>query len=79
MGLLFNDALYDAFGTWALGYIPYGGADFGEVHAVARSIGAGDDAVFHKVWIDFRDRLGERAQEQVARPPDAPWVTAALF
>ncbi|WP_256476592.1 hypothetical protein [Siccirubricoccus soli] len=32
---LFADELHDAFGTWPLAYLPRGGADFGEVAAVA--------------------------------------------
>ena len=39
MGLLFHDHLHDEFGTWPLAYIPYGGADFGEIAAVARQVG----------------------------------------
>jgi hypothetical protein len=35
VGVLFKDDLLDRFGTWALGYSPYGGADFGEIQAVA--------------------------------------------
>ena len=31
MGLIFKDKLHDEFGTWPLAYIPYGGADFGEI------------------------------------------------
>jgi len=31
--LLFADKLHRKLGTWSLAYIPYGGADFGEVSA----------------------------------------------
>ncbi len=31
----FADAVHDEFGSWALGFAPYGGADVGEVLAVA--------------------------------------------
>ncbi len=61
MGILFKDALQDQFGTWPLGYIPYGGADFGEVLAVANAVGDGDDAAFFQTWCDAGDRLGDRA------------------
>ena len=44
MGLIFKDDLHNEFGTWPLAYIPYGGADFGEVAAVARAVGEGDDS-----------------------------------
>jgi pimeloyl-ACP methyl ester carboxylesterase len=62
MGLLFKDELQDAFGTWALGYIPFGGADYGEIQAVARTVGDGDDTVFYNAWMDAGDRLAERAR-----------------
>jgi hypothetical protein len=39
MGLIFKDDFHDEFGTWPIAYIPYGGADFGEMQAVARAIG----------------------------------------
>ncbi|HEY1883394.1 MAG TPA: alpha/beta fold hydrolase [Candidatus Cybelea sp.] len=67
MGLLFKDELQDSFGTWALGYIPYGGADFGEVQAVARSVGDGDDEAFYTAWTYAGDRLVERAKESLAK------------
>ena len=31
MGLVFKDDFHDEFGTWPIAYIPYGGADLGEV------------------------------------------------
>ncbi|MGB6522373.1 MAG: hypothetical protein WBE83_11440 [Candidatus Cybelea sp.] len=67
MGLLFKDALHDSFGTWALGYIPYGGADFGEVQAVARTVGEGDDGAFYEAWTGTDDRLVERGKEALAK------------
>jgi len=39
MGVLFGDGFLDGFGTWPLGYIRYGGPDFGEFTAVAKAIG----------------------------------------
>ena len=33
--MLFRNELHEDFGSWPLAYIPYGGADFGEVRAVA--------------------------------------------
>ena len=67
MGLLFKDDLHDSFGTWALGYIPYGGADFGEVQAVARTVGEGDDGAFYEAWTGAGDRLVERGKEALAK------------
>lgn len=57
MTLLFRDEQHDEFGTWALAYIPYGGADFGEIQAVAGAVGTGDDDAFHRAWVDLGDRL----------------------
>jgi hypothetical protein len=42
MGLLFQDNLFDQFGGWPIAYIPYGGADFGEIVAVAKAVAGGD-------------------------------------
>ena len=57
MGLLLEDPLLDGFMSWALGYAPYGGGDVGEIVAIARAIGAGDDTVYHDAWIEAADRL----------------------
>lgn len=64
--VLFKDALHDQFAGLALGFIPYGGADFGEILAVARAVGDGDDAAYYKAWSDAGDRLVERAQAELA-------------
>ncbi len=64
---LFKDELHDDFGTWPLGYIPYGGADFGEVAAVAEAIGDGDDAAFHAAWMAAGDRMLAEAGDVLAR------------
>lgn len=63
MGILFKDELHDAFGTWPLGYIPFGGADFGEVLAVARTVGEGDNDAYYRAWTAAGDRLAEQAHE----------------
>ena len=57
MTLIFKDALHDEFGTWPLAYIPYGGADFGELAAVARTVGDGDDSAFYQAWVAAADRM----------------------
>jgi hypothetical protein len=51
MGLLFKDDLLDEFGAWPIAYIPYGGADFGEIAAVAKAVGGGDASGFHSSWV----------------------------
>jgi hypothetical protein len=48
MGRIFKDDFHDEFGTWPIAYIPYGGADFGEVLAVAQAVGDGDDSAFYE-------------------------------
>lgn len=58
---LFRDALHEAFGTWPIAYIPYGGADFGEIRAVAQAIGDGDDAAYYHAWNAAADRLSAEA------------------
>lgn len=65
MGLLFRDDLQDSL-TWAAGYIPYGGVDFGEILAVAQAAGDGDDGAFNKAWVEAGDRLVERARAALA-------------
>jgi len=67
MGLLFNDALHDQFGTWPLAYIPYGGADFGEVAAIGRAVGDGDDSAYYAAWVGAADRLSAEARTLAAR------------
>jgi hypothetical protein len=56
MGVLFEDAFLDDFGTWPLAYIPYGGPDFGELFAVARTVGRGDADAYHAAWVAAADR-----------------------
>ena len=65
MGFFFKDDLQDAL-TWAAGYIPYGGADLGEVKAVAETVGDGDAGAFNKAWVEAGDRLVERARAALA-------------
>ncbi|MGX1099326.1 alpha/beta hydrolase family protein [Amorphus sp. MBR-141] len=83
MGLLFRDDLHDEFGTWPLGYIPTGGADYGEVRAVAAAVGDGDDAAFCDAWCAAADRLAAEAAENEAAGRRASardgWLRAACF
>ena len=68
MAPLFRDRLHDDFGTWPLGYIPYGGGDFGEVRAVAAAVGDGDDGAYYAAWNAAGDRL---SAEPTRRSPRA--------
>lgn len=67
VGRLFENDIHEDFGTWPLGYIPYGGADFGEVRAVAEAVGSGDDGAFYRAWNAAADRLKEEAEISLAK------------
>ena len=54
-----EDPLYDGFASWALGYAPYGGTDPGEVIAICRAIGDGDDSAYYDAWTGAAARLVE--------------------
>jgi hypothetical protein len=60
-GQLFSDEFHNEFGTWMLGYTPYGGGDYGDVLAVAAAVGDGDDTAFYDAWVAAGDRLHEEA------------------
>jgi alpha-beta hydrolase superfamily lysophospholipase len=65
--MLFKNELHEDFGTWPLAYIPYGGADFGEIRAVAEAVGDGDDSAFHDAWIAAGDRMKAEADTALAK------------
>jgi hypothetical protein len=67
MGIIFKNDFLDGFGTWALGYIPYGGADFGEVQAVAQAVGDGDESAFYDAWVSAADRMSAEAEDALAK------------
>ncbi len=64
---LFRDELHEDFGTWPIAYIPYGGADYGEVAAVAKAIGNGDDSAYYEAWNAAGDRLRAAADAALTR------------
>lgn len=66
MTAIFKDALHDQLGTWPVGYIPYGGADYGEIEAIARAVGDGDDTAFHDAWSAAADRMMADGQDAEA-------------
>jgi hypothetical protein len=66
MGLIFKDEQLNEFGCWALAYIPYGGADFGEIAAVADEVDEGDVASFYTSWVSAGDRLAAEAETALA-------------
>lgn len=61
--MLFQDDLHDEFGTWPIGYIPYGGADFGEIRAVAQAVADGGDAAYYEAWVAAANRFSQQAEE----------------
>ncbi len=67
MGAIFKSDFHDGFGTWPLGYIPYGGADFGEVEAVAKAIGDGGDEAFYDANVAAGDRFAAEAHAVLAK------------
>ncbi|MEK6292021.1 MAG: alpha/beta fold hydrolase [Paraburkholderia tropica] len=83
MSAIFKDELHEQLGTWPLAYIPYGGADYGEVEAIARTIGDGDDALFYDAWSAAADRMmvdGRQAETQGHRASASEcFLRAACF
>ncbi len=67
MGLVFENDLHDEFGTWPVAYIPFGGPDFGEIRAVGRAVGAGDDTAFYDAWVAAGDRVAAEAASAATR------------
>ena len=67
MGLAFQNELHDDFGMRPVAYMPYGGADLGEILAVGRAVGNGDDDAFFEAWMAAGDRLAGEAQDAEAR------------
>lgn len=64
---MFRDVLHDQLGRWPLGYIPYGGADYGEVERIAAVVGDGDDSAFYDAWCAGGERLLDEAHAALAR------------
>lgn len=67
MGLIFEQDMQDQFGSWPLAYIRYGGMDFGEILAVARAVGEGDDDAFFDAWNESGDRFMAAAEDALAK------------
>lgn len=65
-GRLFADEFHDEFGTWMLGYTPFGGGDWGEVATVAAAVGDGDDGAFFDAWMAAGDRVRADAEAAAA-------------
>jgi dienelactone hydrolase len=63
MGLFFEDALLDIFGTSPLGYTNAGGLTLGEVQAVSAVARNGDATAFYDAWVGMGDRLVAQASD----------------
>ena len=83
MTTLFEDMLHEGFGTWPYAFMPYGGADFGEIAAVAATVGNGDDSAYHAAWTAAAARLEAEAEDTLARghvgSARGLWLRASAF
>jgi alpha-beta hydrolase superfamily lysophospholipase len=50
---LFSDPVHEEFAGFALGFAPYGGADFGEIQFLATRVNPGDDSSFFDAFSTF--------------------------
>lgn len=66
MAALFRDEMHSDF-AWAYGYIPYGGADFGEIRAVPEAVADGGDDAFQDAWVAAGDRMEAAADALLAK------------
>jgi predicted alpha/beta-fold hydrolase len=66
MPTIFNDPLHEQLGTWPLAYIPYGGADYGEILRIAEEVGDGDDTDYHAAWTRSAERFSQDAANALA-------------
>ena len=64
--MLFQNAFHEGFGTWPLAYIAAGGADYGEVLAVAKAVGDGGDDAYYEAWMQAGNRLEQEARDCLA-------------
>jgi alpha-beta hydrolase superfamily lysophospholipase len=60
---LSNDPLHEEFGSLALGFVAYGGAEVGQVQELAKEVGDGDDDAFYEAWRAAGDRYVEQGKE----------------
>ncbi len=61
--MIFQNPFHDEFGCMPLCYAPFGGADYGEVLAVAQAVAGGDDCAFLSAWAAAGDRLAAKAED----------------
>lgn len=63
---LFDSDFHDRFGQWPVGYIPAGGADMGDVIAVAAAVGSGDDTAYYEAFVGAGDAKVAEAEKVLA-------------
>ena len=63
---IFDDPLHDEFGSWILGFAPYGGGDVGEVQYLATQVKAGDDDSFFDAFLALAKNLIAEADAAAA-------------
>ncbi|HEY5224445.1 MAG TPA: hypothetical protein VIJ18_15525 [Microbacteriaceae bacterium] len=63
---LFDSEFHDDFGQWPVAYIPAGGADMGDIVAVADAVGDGDDSAFYEAWVAAGDAKHADAETALA-------------
>jgi len=59
---LFEDPVHDDFGSWTLGFAPYGGGDYGAVRQLASQVTPGDDASFAAAFRALAERRIQEAE-----------------
>ncbi|MGB3696351.1 MAG: hypothetical protein WBA05_02850 [Gordonia sp. (in: high G+C Gram-positive bacteria)] len=59
---LFDSEFLDRFGRWPIAYISAGGADTGDVVAVAEAVGAGDESDYYEAFVASGDAKVADAQ-----------------
>ncbi|GID94044.1 alpha/beta hydrolase family protein [Amorphoplanes digitatis] len=63
MRQLFDDPLWQMFAERALTTMTRGGAEYGEVAAIAEQAGAGDAGAWHEAWSGYADRVRGWAED----------------
>ena len=63
---LFADPVHEEFSAWALGFAPYGGADYGELQVIAGQVKAGDDDSWFDAWHAFAQRRIDEGDQAAA-------------
>ncbi|WP_290852370.1 alpha/beta fold hydrolase [Gordonia sp. (in: high G+C Gram-positive bacteria)] len=64
---LFDSDFLDRFGRWPVGFIPAGGADIGDVVAVADVVGDGDESDFYDAFVASGDAKAADARALLAK------------